>query len=154
MGESLQEKKTDVVMYSSTWTLGREDLYQVAFPAIYLFDGQGFIVRKSSNIHSLNDLAGKTVCATANTTSYQNLIDMLESRNIEAKVMSSNGDSFFRGSCDVYTADRMNLAINRANRASNRAANTCQVAAKSNNVPSLSNRIASMLRAIDTPQVQ
>ncbi len=116
---SLQEKKTDVVMYSSTWTLGREDLYQVAFPAIYLFDGQGFIVRKSSNIYSLNDLAGKTVCATANTTSYQNLIDILESRNIEAKVMSSNGDSFFRGSCDAYTADRMNLAINRANRASN-----------------------------------
>lgn len=116
---SLIENKTDVVMYNSTWTLGREYHYAVNFPAIYLFDSQGFIVRKSSGIQSLEDLEGKTVCATENTTSYQNLIDMLEGRDIKAKVMSSNGDSFFRGSCDAYTADRMNLATNRANRATN-----------------------------------
>ena len=42
---SLVEKKTDVVMYSSTWTLSRESRYHVAFPAIYLFDGQGFMVK-------------------------------------------------------------------------------------------------------------
>ncbi|MBB1486917.1 amino acid ABC transporter substrate-binding protein [Oceanospirillum sediminis] len=116
---SLIENKTDVVMYSSTWTLGREYNYAVNFPAIYLFDGQGFIVRKSSGIQSLEDLEGKTVCATENTTSYQNLADMLKGRDINAKVVSSNGDSFFRGSCDAYTADRMNLATNRANRATN-----------------------------------
>lgn len=116
---SLMEKKTDVVMYSSTWTMGREHQYGVSFPAIYLFDGQGFIVRKKSGINTLQDLEGKTVCATANTTTYQNLVDMLESREIKARVTASNGDSFFRGSCDAYTADRMNLATNRANRADN-----------------------------------
>jgi len=116
---SLTEYKTDVVMYSSTWTMGRESQYQVDFPAIYLFDGQGFMVRKSSAISKLDDLSGKTVCVTENTTSHRNLVDLIESRNYDTKVIFSNGDSFFRGSCDAYTADRMNLATNRANRADN-----------------------------------
>ena len=34
---------------------------------------------------------------------------------------NGKGDSFFRGGCDAYTADRMNLAVNRANRADNPA---------------------------------
>lgn len=114
---TLQEKKTDVVMYSSTWTHDREHKYQVAFPAVYLFDGQGFIVRSATDIYSIDDLHDKTVCVTKNTSTQQNLIDLIESRGLNTKVLYSNGDSFFRGGpCDAYTADRMNLATNRANR--------------------------------------
>lgn len=116
---TLMEKKTDVVMYSSTWTLGREDLYQVDFPAIYLMDGQGFMVRKNSGIRQLSDLQGKKICVTANTTTHNNLVDTFNSRGYQADIVFANGDSFFRGSCDAYTADRMNLATNRANRADN-----------------------------------
>lgn len=116
---SLMEKKTDVVMYSSTWTLGRENQYQVDFPAIYLLDGQGFMVRKSSGIKQLSDLDGKRVCVTANTTTHNNLTDTFQARNVQADIIFANGDSFFRGSCDAYSADRMNLATNRANRADN-----------------------------------
>lgn len=116
---TLMEKKTDVVMYSSTWTLGRENQYQVEFPAIYLLDGQGFMVRKSSGIRKLSDLQGKRICVTANTTTHNNLVDTFDSRGYKADIIFANGDSFFRGSCDAYTADRMNLATNRANRADN-----------------------------------
>lgn len=116
---SLQKREVDVVMYSTTRTLGREIKYGVHFPAIYLFDGQGFIVRAQSGIESLQDLAGKTICATENTTTHRNLVNLLSLKQIEANVHFSNGDSFFRGSCDAYTADRMNLAVNRANRAEN-----------------------------------
>ncbi|WP_156816480.1 amino acid ABC transporter substrate-binding protein [Oceanimonas smirnovii] len=116
---TLQQKHSDVVMYSSTWTLGREDAYQVAFPAIYLFDGQGLLVRKDSGIGGLADLDNKTVCVTENTTTYRNLLMLLERNQIHARVLPSNGDSFFRGHCDAYSADRINLAINRAHRADN-----------------------------------
>ncbi|MDX1320770.1 MAG: transporter substrate-binding domain-containing protein, partial [Oceanospirillum sp.] len=116
---TLMEKKTDVVMYSSTWTLGRENTYQVEFPAIYLLDGQGFMVRKKSGIRQLSDLQGKRICVTANTTTHNNLVDTFRARGYQADVIFANGDSFFRGSCDAYTADRMNLATNRANRADN-----------------------------------
>jgi len=114
---ALAEKKTDVVMYSSTWTLGREADYKIIFPVVYLFDGQGFMVRAASGIKSLNDLKGKTICVTANTSTERNLEALIRTRHLDAKVIESNGDSFFRGGCDAYTADRMNLATNRANRA-------------------------------------
>ncbi|WP_229680809.1 amino acid ABC transporter substrate-binding protein [Marinobacterium zhoushanense] len=116
---SLVEDKTDVVMYSSTWTLGRESTYNVEFPTIYLFDGQGFLVRKRSGIGQLDDLKGKSICVTENTTTHRNLMQLNEQHGLDAKVLFSNGDSFFRGSCDAYSADRMNLATNRANRADN-----------------------------------
>lgn len=113
---SLVEGKTDVVMYSSTWTLGREATYDVDFPAIYLFDGQGFMVRAASGIRRLNDLTGKTICVTENTTTQKTLEALITYGKLDAKLLASNGDSFFRGSCDAYSADRMNLATNRANR--------------------------------------
>ena len=79
---SLKESKTDVVMYSSTWTHGREDKYQLDFPAIYLFDGQGFIVRSATDIQSLDDLNNKTVCVTQDTSTHQNLMDLIENRKL------------------------------------------------------------------------
>lgn len=114
---SLQQGLTDVVMYSTTWTLAREDRYQVAFPAVYLFDSQGIMVRAASGIERLQDLDGKTVCVTENTSTHQNLRAVLQREQIDAAIHFTNGDSFFRGHCDAYSADRMNLATNRANRA-------------------------------------
>ncbi|WP_417597018.1 amino acid ABC transporter substrate-binding protein [Oceanospirillum sp.] len=116
---TLMKRQTDVVMYSSTWTLGRENQYQIEFPAIYLLDGQGFMVRRSSGIRRLSDLQGKRICVTANTTTYNNLVDTFNALSYDSHIIFANGDSFFRGSCDAYTADRMNLATNRANRADN-----------------------------------
>ncbi|MDO8604962.1 MAG: amino acid ABC transporter substrate-binding protein [Phaeospirillum sp.] len=113
---SLMDKKVDVVMYSSTWTMGRENDFRIAFPAVYLFDGQGFLVRRQSGIKGLADLRGKSICVTENTTTQKTIEDINRSRNLGAKIVYSNGDNFFRGACDAYTADRMNLATNRANR--------------------------------------
>ena len=113
---SLGERKVDVVMYSSTWTLPREAEFKLIFPAIYLFDGQGFLVRKESGIRSLQDLRGKSVCVTENTTTQKTLHDINISRDLGLRIVLSNGDNFFRGACDAYSADRMNLATNRANR--------------------------------------
>ena len=113
---ALAEGRVDVVMFSTTWTLSREAEFKVNFPAIYLFDGQGFLVRKQSGIKSLEDLRGKSVCVTANTTTQKNLEDINAARDLRLRIILSNGDNFFRGACDAYTADRMNLATNRANR--------------------------------------
>ncbi|MBJ7537427.1 amino acid ABC transporter substrate-binding protein [Marinomonas transparens] len=114
---SLEDKVVDVVMYSSTWTLGRENKYHIRFPAIYLFDGQGFVVRKSSNIKSLADLNGKNICVTENTTTQKNIEEYITTQNFNSTIIFVNGDQFFRSNvCDAYTADRMNLLINLANR--------------------------------------
>lgn len=113
---SLIDKATDVVMYSSTWTLGRESTYHVSFPAIYFFDTQGFLVRKSSGIHSIADLDGKSICVTNNTTSQRNLEDFLAAKRFKTRIIYSKGDQFFRSSaCDAYSADKMNLLITLEN---------------------------------------
>lgn len=116
---SLVEGKVDVVMYSSTWTLGRESEFQIAFPAVYLFDSQGFMVRRQSGITNLEGLRGKSICVTANTTSQQHIEDINRAHGLNARIVLSNGDNFFRGACDAYSADRINLATNRANRSDN-----------------------------------
>lgn len=116
---SLVDKKTDAVMYSTTWTLGRESKYGLSFPAVYLFDGQGFMVRRQSGIRKFDDLNGKSVCVTENTTTHTNLQNLIEHRGYKTRIVFANGDAFFRGSCDAYSADAMNLATNRANRADN-----------------------------------
>jgi len=116
---ALMERKVDVVMFSTTWTIGREAKFKVEFPAVYLFDGQGFLVRKLSGIKSLDDLRGKSVCVTENTTTQKTLEDLDIARDLRLRIVYSNGDNFFRGACDAYTADRMNLATNRANRSDN-----------------------------------
>lgn len=113
---SLVDKTTDVVMYSSTWTLGREDAYAISFPAIYLFDGQGILVRKSSGIRTLEDLDNKSICVTNNTTSQRNIENILTIKKLKTRVIYSKGNQFFRGSaCDAYTGDKMNLRISLAN---------------------------------------
>ncbi|MBR9827092.1 MAG: amino acid ABC transporter substrate-binding protein, partial [Oceanospirillales bacterium] len=116
---TLQQRQTDTVMYSTTWTMDRENRYQVAFPAVYLFDSQDIMVRAHSGIQQLADLQGKTICVTENTSTHLTLRSMLMQQKINAQIQFTNGDSFFRGHCDAYTADRMNLAVNRANRADN-----------------------------------
>jgi|AGTN01.1.fsa_nt_gi ABC-type amino acid transport/signal transduction systems, periplasmic component/domain len=116
---SLVDRKVDVVMYSTTWTLGREDEFKVAFPAVYLFDSQGVMVRRQSGITRLEGLRGKSICVTENTTTQKNIEDINHARDLGARIVLSNGDSFFRGACDAYSADRANLATNRANRADN-----------------------------------
>ena len=113
---SLVDRTTDVVMYSSTWTLGREDAYSISFPAVYLFDSQAVLVRKNSGIKSFQDLNNKSVCVTNNTTSQRNLENIIAINQFNTKVIYSKSDPFFRGSaCDAYSGDQMNLLVSLAN---------------------------------------
>jgi general L-amino acid transport system substrate-binding protein len=114
---SLQNRDADVVMFSTTWTIDRELRYGVSFPIIYLYDGQGVMVRKSSGVTSLEGLKDKTVCAKENTTSYENFKSLIDSKGWPTEIRFLEKEFFFRGQCDAYTADMMNLATSRANRA-------------------------------------
>jgi len=110
---TLIEKSSQVVMVGSTWTLGREWKYQIAFPAVYYLDGQGFMVRKDSGINDLTNLDGRSVCVLENTTSHSNLKAMMRSRGYKISVMFGGNDRFFEGHCDAFTSDKFALATLR-----------------------------------------
>lgn len=116
---ALVSRKIDLLVRNTTWTLTREALLKVQFPGVLFYDGQGFLVKKSSGISTVADLNGATVCVEKGTTHEQNLVDRLAARGLVVKPLvidSSAGiaDAFFAGKCSAYTSDSAQLAVVQA----------------------------------------
>ena len=58
----LQNRKVDILSRNSTWDMSREEKYDLYFPAVAYYDGQGFMLPRSRNIESALDLNGSKVC--------------------------------------------------------------------------------------------
>lgn len=116
---ALLSRKIDLLVRNTTWTLTREALLKVQFPGVLFFDGQGFLVTKSSSVRSVADLNGATVCVEKGTTHEQNLIDHFAAHGLAVKplVIDSSArvaEAFFAGRCRAYTSDASQLAAVRA----------------------------------------
>ena len=113
---ALQAGQIDVLIRNTTWTLTRDskDLGLDFCPTTF-YDGQGFIVRKADNIHSIKDLDGATVCVTSGTTTEGNLADAfrLNGLALNTQVFAETEAAFGAydaGACDCYTSDKSQLA--------------------------------------------
>lgn len=107
----------DVLIRNTTWTASR-DGSGLAFGPTTFHDGQTFMVRKSLNIKTLNDLAGKRICAGEGTTSLLNLRDDFAARGIQFDLVETKGEeelynSYRDGACDAVTSDSSQLAVER-----------------------------------------
>jgi general L-amino acid transport system substrate-binding protein len=116
---ALLSRKIDLLVRNTTWTLTREALLKVRFPGVLFYDGQGFLVAKSSGVKSVADLNGATVCVEKGTTHEQNLIDHFAAHGLTVKplVIDSSArvaEAFFAGQCRAYTSDASQLAAVRA----------------------------------------
>src|SRR6201992_3658550 len=63
----LQNRKVDILSRNSTWDMSREQNYDLYFPAVAYYDGQGFMVPRSRKIETALDLAGSKVCVQGDT---------------------------------------------------------------------------------------
>ena len=59
---ALQSGEVDVLARNTTWTMSRDTTLGLDFVAVNYYDGQGFIVRKSSKIDSALQLNDAAVC--------------------------------------------------------------------------------------------
>src|SRR4051794_37254176 len=59
--KELQSRKVDILSRNSTWSMSRETNYDLYFPAVSYYDGQGFMVPKSRKIDSALELDGSKV---------------------------------------------------------------------------------------------
>jgi general L-amino acid transport system substrate-binding protein len=112
---ALLSRKVDLLVRNTTWTLTREALLKLQFPGVLFYDGQGFLVAKSSGISAIADLNGATVCVEKGTTHEQNLVDYFVARGLAGKPLvidSSAGvaEAFFAGQCRAYSSDSAQLA--------------------------------------------
>ena len=65
---ALQSGDIDVLARNAAWTISRDIVLGLEFPAITYFDQQGFLVRKSIKVNSALELSGATVCVRSGTT--------------------------------------------------------------------------------------
>src|SRR5213082_3913515 len=73
--KELQSRKVDILSRNSTWSMSREENYDLYFPAVAYYDGQGFMLPRARNIETALDLDGSKICVQSETTTALYLTD-------------------------------------------------------------------------------
>ncbi|ARV59312.1 amino acid ABC transporter substrate-binding protein [Nostocales cyanobacterium HT-58-2] len=115
---AVQTGEVDILSRNTTWTLSRDTSVGLKFAAVVFYDGQGVMVKKNSNIKTLEDLKGKSVCTQTGTTNEQNLADQMRQRGISYKPLvfedaNTTFTTYEQGRCEGVTADRSQLVSRR-----------------------------------------
>lgn len=105
----------DVLTHRFTWTYNRDNGSGVEFPMAIFYDGQGFMVRKSLGVKSVNELKGAAICVAQGTTTELNVADYFNAHAMQYKIVAFNGTDATRlaydeGRCDAWSNDRGSLA--------------------------------------------
>jgi general L-amino acid transport system substrate-binding protein len=87
----------------------------MSFVMIYNYDGQGFMVRKSSGIKSATELNGASICIGQGTTTELNIADYFRGHNMTYQIVSfaeldETRRAYESGRCDAWSNDRNSLA--------------------------------------------
>ena len=112
--QALADGKIDVLSRNSTWTMGRETEFGLAFVGVTYYDGQGFLVPRAMRVTSALELDGAKVCVQSGTTTIDNLADYFASNGMTLQeVVSSSTDNSIKkydaGLCSVLTSDLSQL---------------------------------------------
>jgi general L-amino acid transport system substrate-binding protein len=115
---ALQARRIDLLARNTSWTLTREALLKLQFPAVLFYDGQAFMVAKASGITRLAELREGSVCVEKGTTHELNLADHAREHGLalHALVIDSASEAaaaFFAGRCRAYSSDASQLAAAR-----------------------------------------
>lgn len=113
-GPALQTGEVDLLSRNVTWTSSR-DAQWGNFTIITFYDGQGFLVPADSDIETIEDLEGATICVTSGTTTQLNLADAFRQRGLEYTDNSFEDtatvySTYEGGGCDAATSDKSQLA--------------------------------------------
>ena len=80
---ALTSGEIDILSRNTTWTLSRDADIGLTFVGVNFYDGQGFMVRKSSGITSTSQFKnGISACTNIGTTTELNMRDFFNSRGI------------------------------------------------------------------------
>ena len=108
----------DVVTHRFTWTFGRDVGQGLDFTRVMVFDGQGFMVRKTLGVTSGKQLDGATFCLTTGATTEANVSDFFRIHGMKFKQVTfgSMGEAqkaYDQGRCDVFVTDKFGLGARR-----------------------------------------
>jgi general L-amino acid transport system substrate-binding protein len=118
--KELQNRKVDILSRNTTWSMSREENYDLYFPAVAYYDGQGFMLPSARKIDSALDLNDSKVCVQEGTTTQLNLSDYFRTNNMKYTEMKFPKleevvKAYESGKCDTFTADVSQLFALRLN---------------------------------------
>ena len=104
----------DLLSGFGPWTMSHDTAWDVTFPAVTYFDGQGFLVPKVMGIGSTLELSGATICVDLGDAAKLNLSDYFGSHKMEFVLVEfeNAGDAaeaYEDKRCNVYTASWSHL---------------------------------------------
>lgn len=114
----LQSGEVDVLVNGTSITSSRAMHQSFHFGPVYLYDGQGFLVPKSSGVTKASMLDQATVCVQQGTTTELNLTDFARRNKIAFKPVVMEDlraavSALAGGRCDAITQDGAGLATTR-----------------------------------------
>ncbi|NJL53820.1 amino acid ABC transporter substrate-binding protein [bacterium] len=120
--QGVADRRVDVLFRNTTWTasrdIGTDVIPRLDFGPTIFHDGQRFMVRRSANITTFEDLRDKYICVLSDTTTQQNLRDQFEAWEIPFELIGEDTpdnvyDAYARGRCDAVTSDTSQLVSRR-----------------------------------------
>ncbi|MEO3470326.1 amino acid ABC transporter substrate-binding protein [Roseomonas sp. CAU 1739] len=120
----LQSGEIDVLLRTTTWTLSREATLGVAFAGVNMYDGQGFMVKRATNISAVRQLDGTTICVLPGTTTETITADYFRTHTMRytplpVATIEDLRAAFLADRCNVFTLDVSALAAFRASQGAN-----------------------------------
>ena len=112
---ALQSGEIDLLVRSTTWTLGREASLGLEFAGVNFYDGTGFLVAAKLGVKDAKELDGATVCVQPGTSTELADADYFRLNNIKftpvlIQDLAEIQNAFLSGRCDVYSTDLSALA--------------------------------------------
>ncbi len=111
----LQSGGIDIFPGGATWSFTRDTTMGLDFTGVYMWAGQGFVVRRDSGVRRVAELDGATICVAQGTTLEQNLADYFDARGLRYTPVTfadiDKGLQAYRsGRCDAFTNERVSTA--------------------------------------------
>ncbi len=115
---ALQSGELDLLVRSTTWTLGREANLGLEFAGVNFYDGTGFLVKASAGVKSVKDLNGATICVQPGTSTELAIADYFRLNNLKftpvlIQDLAEIQNTYLAGRCDSYSTDASGLAAFR-----------------------------------------
>jgi general L-amino acid transport system substrate-binding protein len=124
--DALREGRVDLLARNTTWTLSRDLEHGMTFVGTLYFDGQGFMVPRTSELMSTLGLGGKRICALADTTSADNAHRYFTRHRMTLELatfpdVGAAREAYLANECDALTSDHSQLHALRSTLADPRA---------------------------------
>ena len=115
---ALQSGELDLLVRSTTWTLGREANLGLEFAGVNFYDGTGFLVKASAGVKSVKDLDGATICVQPGTSTELAIADYFRLNKLKftpvlIQDLAEIQNTYLAGRCDSYSTDASGLAAFR-----------------------------------------